>query len=489
MVKDNHCLAEAILQDGRRIPYVVVDNPPAGSMKYTFFAPDRSYVVQFFHDKEVAEDTMMHDRLMAIIGKYNPTISEKKGGAHGNTEETAAYFSKLFCWPVAIVKKPEFGIVAPAYPARFFFDAGASSKIDLRGKDKKSRWFTSPCVSKYLCETEKGNFQTVLRIAISLARGVRRLHQAGLAHSDLSCNNVLIDPPSGSAVIIDIDSLVVPGLYPPAVIGTKGYIAPEVLASTYSKKKRLMPCVETDLFALPVLLYEYLLHRHPLVGPRVYSQSSAEEDEFLQFGPAALFIEDPKDRSNRPADLNLTIADLGKELETLFLRAFSEGLHAPSLRPAAMEWERALVAVWDKLVPCENPSCKAKWYICYTAEQTHCPFCGAKAKQALTLRLKKQLRGKKGQWVKARDIVVYDKMPLFWWHFRTDVFPDEKASDRLPLAYIAHAQGRWHFVNDRLTGLRTPDGTLVPKKQAMTLGRGLCFRSMEEEGGVLIEVL
>ena len=139
MVKDNHCIAEAILQDGRRIPYVVVDNPPAGSMKYTFFAPDRSYVVQFFHDKEVAEDTIMHDRLMAIIGKYNPTISEKKGGAHGNTEETAAYFSKLFCWPVAIVKKPEFGIVAPAYPARFFFDAGASSKIDLRGKDKKSR--------------------------------------------------------------------------------------------------------------------------------------------------------------------------------------------------------------------------------------------------------------------------------------------------------------------------------------------------------------
>jgi serine/threonine protein kinase len=39
------------------------------------------------------------------------------------------------------------------------------------------------------------------------------LHSAGLAHSDLSYANVLIDPATGSANIIDIDGLVVPGKF------------------------------------------------------------------------------------------------------------------------------------------------------------------------------------------------------------------------------------------------------------------------------------
>lgn len=37
------------------------------------------------------------------------------------------------------------------------------------------------------------------------------MHAAGLAHSDLSYKNVLIDPVTGSACVIDVDGLVVPG--------------------------------------------------------------------------------------------------------------------------------------------------------------------------------------------------------------------------------------------------------------------------------------
>ena len=47
----------------------------------------------------------------------------------------------------------------------------------------------------------------------------------------LSNNNVLISPKDGNCIIIDIDSLVVPNMFPPEVIGTRGYIAPEVLAT------------------------------------------------------------------------------------------------------------------------------------------------------------------------------------------------------------------------------------------------------------------
>ena len=65
-------------------------------MKYTYFAPDKSYVVQFFNDPNVAKDPNIHKRVESIIGKYNPTLSEEKGGAKGNSEKMANYFSNKF---------------------------------------------------------------------------------------------------------------------------------------------------------------------------------------------------------------------------------------------------------------------------------------------------------------------------------------------------------------------------------------------------------
>lgn len=92
------------------------------------------------------------------------------------------------------------------------------------------------------------------------------MHAMGLAHSDLSYNNVLIDPIEKSACMIDLDGLVVPGLFSAEVIGTAEFIAPEVLATKHldkSDQNRILPSRLTDLHALPVLIYMFLLHRHP----------------------------------------------------------------------------------------------------------------------------------------------------------------------------------------------------------------------------------
>ncbi|MDE7244676.1 MAG: hypothetical protein K2O18_11985, partial [Oscillospiraceae bacterium] len=416
-------IAEAVLTDGRKLPYVIRENPPRGGMKYTYFAPDKSYVVQFFNKPEMARDPNLHRRLEAIIGKYNPTLSEQQGGAQGNSASMAAYFAGKFCWPTAIVRSPEFGLVCPAYPANYFFSNNASSipelSADLCGKDKKSKWFTSPKLRRYMREQELGDFRAMLQMSISLARSVRRLHQAGLAHSDLSCNNVLVDPQSGSCVIIDIDSLVVPGLYPPEVIGTGGYIAPEVLETAglpFGDPRRKLPSSYTDLHALAVLLYEYLLLRHPLNGPASYSEDP-EEDDFLCMGPKALFIENPYDTSNRPAGLEMTVRDLGPELEKLFLRAFVDGLHHPGERPAAMEWEKALVKTWDLLQPCENPDCAAKWFVFYDRKRPVCPFCGHRISREniVRLRLRRQLGGKRGRWGSGGGLHLSHRMPRVHW--------------------------------------------------------------------------
>ena len=484
-------IAEATLTDGRKIPYVIKDNPPRGGMKYTYFAPDKSYVVQFFNSPETANDPNVRKRLEAIIGKYNPTLSEQAGGARGNSEQMANYFAGRFCWPTAIVQQPEFGIVCPAYPANFFFTADASDMLDLQGRDKRSTWFTSSS-RRYLRLEEVGDFCSMLQMSISLARSVRRMHQAGLAHSDLSCNNVLIDPKTGGCVVIDIDSLVVPGLFPPEVVGTRGYIAPEVLESSmlsHNDPGRKLPSTYTDLHALPVLIYEYLLLRHPLLGPKTHDFTSPEMDDFLTLGPKALFVEHPTDFTNRPPDLNVQIKDLGPVLERLFLRAFVDGLHNPDERPTALEWEKGLVKTWDLLQPCENPLCAAKWFVLYDTRNPVCPFCGHRVKpeNIVRLHLKSQMRTNPGQWIGAGEVNVYHNMPLFKWHVLANTFPDEK-TDRDLMAYVCKFNGQWLLVNQNIQGMTSPSGNLVPVGQAVLMKNGAVFRISNEAKGLLVEV-
>jgi serine/threonine protein kinase len=452
-------------------------------MKYTYFAPDRSYVIQFYNNKADA-DYNTRSRIEAIIGRYNPTLSERHGGAIGTDEALAEYYAKRFCWPSDVVVSPEFGIVCPTYPKNFFFDSAASDVLNLFGKDKKSNWFTSSN-RKFLHKTELGDFRTALACSILLARSVRRLHQAGLAHSDLSNNNVLIDPCSGDSCIIDIDSLVVPGLYPPEVAGTRGYIAPEVVATMDLDRRdprRVYPSAKTDLHALAVLIYEYIFHRHPLIGPKINSGESAEEDDRNSLGKNALFIEHPTDRSNRPKVLTDSVQTAGSILEKLFLRAFTDGLKTPSLRPSALEWERGLVRSFEMLQKCGNRSCEHRWFI--AEKNSICPFCGHdNSGEAIRFHFYNAVLTNPGEYREIFQIVSGDNSPLFSWHFTPGIIPDEK-TDRTLLAYVVRRGKDWYIVNSKLHGLVDSDAKILPPGRAFRLTDGAMLYS---EKGVLIE--
>lgn len=481
-------IQRALLMSGNEIEYVVTDNPPRGGMKYTYFTPDKSHVIQFFNNPQDAENPNLHDRISAIIGKYNPTISEECGGAKGNDSKTASYFSKCFCWPVDIVIRPEFGIVCPAYPKNFFFGDYASQILKIKGKDKRSNWFTGKS-RKYLNSSELGNFRSMIQMSILLSRALRRMHQAGLAHSDLSCNNVLIDPKSGTCVIIDIDSLVVPGLFPPEVIGTRGYVAPEVLQTLgMSRDVRKFPSVLTDLHSMAVLIYEYIFLRHPIIGPKVYSQD-AEEDDYLCLGKCATFIEDPNDTSNRPSDLKYTIHDLGPYLELLFLGAFVKGLHNPSERPTAMEWERGLIKTWNMIHSCSNPNCEKKYFILHDVFSPICPFCGTKIKDKNILKLNfmAQRKGYYGRWFKSSELIAENNTPLCAWNIYSNIQPDEKTSDREVKAYVKYTPDGYYLVNLTLENFLSPSGTIISKGQAVRITDKMIFKILRDENSLLLE--
>lgn len=237
----------------------------AGGMKDVYFAPDKSYVVAFFRAKQ---DSNARDRLDNIVSKYRLSIFEQTGGD---------YWKNLYCWPERIVEwNGKLGIVVPAYAKHFFFQHGSLNRdsLSIKGKEKEGKWFASPFL-KYgqLSADERGDWFSYLRICITIARGVRRMHAAGLAHSDLSYKNVLVDPVTARASIIDIDGLVVPGKFPPDVVGTPDFIAPEVMKTLKldaRDPKRKLPSRATDQHALAVLIYVYLLNRHPLRGRKVH---------------------------------------------------------------------------------------------------------------------------------------------------------------------------------------------------------------------------
>jgi serine/threonine protein kinase len=341
-----------------------------------------------------------------------------------------------------------------------------------------------------LAPAELGTWIYYFALCIQMTRAVARLHNAGLAHSDLSPNNVLVDPSKGASIVIDIDSLVVEGLFPPDVLGTKGYIAPEVLSTIHlplTDPTRKHPSARTDQHALAVLIYQYLLRRHPLDGRKIPPAKTAEEQEHLSYGSQSLFCEHPTDASNRPeSNPFVPCSALGPLLSDLFQRAFVKGLHSPNDRPTAMEWLRGLIKSWDLLIPCPNASCSHKWFIVAAPTDLKCPFCGTRLKGRAPL-LKLRAERRPGQWLPDGQLMVYHNLSLFKWHAFDNVFPGPE-SDRAPQAYCVFHEGRWLLINQNLASLTSPGGNRVPAGQAVELKDGAQIRLSQEPHGRIAEV-
>ena len=463
----------AILADGRRVPFIT-DPIGEGGFKVVYFTQDKQSVVCFFKDQSTAVDPNRQSRLENIVGRYNPTVEAGK----------ATYFADLFCWPTGIIVKPLFGVMAPAYSKNFFFAEGK-----FKGKEKEGKWFSSPKLRKLLPSSERGNWRNYLDMCKLMARGIRRMHLAGLAHSDLSSRNVLVDPPNGRCAIIDVDSLVVPGTYPPDVLGTPGYIAPEVMATQQlaaTDANRKLPSNTTDLHALSVLIYEYLLRRHPLRGPKIHAQDPGEDDR-LAFGSKAVFIEHPTDTSNRPQGLAPSCDHLGPYLKDLVIKAFVVGLHDPARRPPAQAWEAALGRTSDLLIPCENPACEERWYVFLEGQKPQCPWCGKPPKSALPV-LDFHYAPRRGQFVPEKHCIVgYHDRGLYPWHIHSTARDVEDAPAEVQAKIMQH-QGQWILYNLKLTSLVSPKGNPVPINQACVLRPGEEVLLSKDEKGKLVSV-
>lgn len=463
-----------------------------GGVKDVYFSTDKTYVVAFYRTPLNANDK---ERVRNIVGVYKDRIFTH--------DAVGDYWKNLFPWPTSMVEwKGLTGIVMPFYDKHFFFNGGP-----FDGKEKEGKWFASAKLrNRFLPADQKGDWLTHLHMCIRIARAVRRLHAAGLAHSDLSYKNVLVDPITGSACVIDCDSLVVPGKFPPEVVGTPDFIAPEVMATRALKvddPNKKLPSINTDRHALAVLIYMYLLYRHPLRGGKVHD-IDPQKDENMAMGEKALFIEHPTDKSNRvklkdldksqlpqgdPQKMPYTIC--GPYLKKLFDRAFIDGLHNPSARPSAAEWEDALVKTTDLVQPCANPKCEGHWYVFDNTVRPRCPFCGTEYKGQLPI-LNFYYAPSHGKYISENyRLMVYDKQTLYRWHSNNLVSANEKTSsdDKRPVGDFHFHNGQWILINRRLPDMRDiTEGKDIPVGGYVPLTDGRQILLDKSQGGRLVIV-
>lgn len=485
----------SIINPGKTYPYVDNGEPMRGGMKDVYFAPDKSYVVAFYRDKQ---DFNSKERLTKLVTQYYDSFFNREGGD---------YYKNIYSWPTDLVQQDnKIGLIVPTYNKNFFFKKGYANNEGIKGKEKQGLWFASAKFRNKqftlrLDESELGNWLSYFQICVKIARGVKRLHAAGLAHSDLSYKNVLIDPVSKDATIIDIDGLVVPGLYPPDVIGTADFIAPEVLSTKHLPLRdpnRKHANRTTDLHALAVMIYMYLLYRHPLKGGKVNSLDT-EQDDLLSMGEKALFIEHPTDTSNRVKVNQLAKSALpwgdsdkipyavtGPYLKPLFDQAFIKGLHHPESRPNADTWEQALLKTTDLIQPCSNANCEQKWFVFDNSSAPKCPFCNTSVKGTVPM-LDFYYEFKPTVWKPENHrLMVYSNQYLFQWHVNRHVHRNERltAEQKVPVGYFTFYNNKWVFVNQKLSTMKDlTDDKPIPIGSMVEITDGKKLLLAKEDGG------
>lgn len=365
-------------------------------------------------------------RLDTLINELNPVKDD-------------SYWSTFFTWP-------EKRVISPSVGFRMRF-------VDMKLMEN----FFLPRPFKNLPPEERGWFIGRVASAIKLVTAASRLSAMGLCYADFSGKNVMADPFAGTAVLIDCDSLTVPGQISAVVNGTPEFRAPELVTGALKA-----PNLHTDRHALAVLLYRWFFFLNPFggAGARVYSTDDAE-DELLRFGKMATYVEHPTDTSNRFGQQPIKAAMLGKELAGLFERTFVKGLQNPWERAQPSEWQTALYHLYDQIVPCANPACWWHAFVARPGETLVCPACGTQLQQPEELPfvyILQHSRGSdpheylRGEKMASHYLAGWPGRNLYQWHVRPDATPNYTSTsvpDLQPWAsfFLDQQTGYWSLKN------------------------------------------
>ncbi len=262
-----------------------------------------------------------------------------------------------FLWPMELIvpaKGPLFGYIMPLRPKYY------KSIVDLMKKRVNPSFYA-------LCRT-----------AYNLTKGYRNLHAQGAKYQDISFGNLFFNPDNGDVLICDNDNVSYDSSKPGGVLGTPGFMAPEIVRG----EKR--PSRDTDRYSLAVLLFYLFMVNHPLEGKLEASIKCMDMAARVKlYGTDPVFIFDPDNKTNRPVkgihdNANIYWPLYPQKLRDMFTKAFTVGLNTPSKRITELEWMTLFANMMSGMMQCscgaqvfydESLEAKGAAHTCWNCQQ------------------------------------------------------------------------------------------------------------------------
>lgn len=219
---------------------------------------------------------------------------------------------------------------------RFLREAGYGARVDHRSVARTYKygeaddlyylaleWVNGVPLSKYISSTGRIDPPVVADIVGQIAGAIDASHAAGIIHRDLKPDNIMYDPETNTAKLLDFgiardaqldpaERLTRAGFF----VGTLQYVAPEALSGELVGES-------ADTYSLAKITYHMLTATNPHQGrsPRELFQQLLQADPIplnqavrgVRF-PAALQAAVMRGLARRPADRQPTVLDFARQV-------------------------------------------------------------------------------------------------------------------------------------------------------------------------------
>lgn len=275
--------------------------------------------------------------------------------------------------PVALIVKPRAGYVMELMEGLISLEEVLNATHAAGTPDESAAIFQN-----------SGGLARRLCLLARFARVMAKLHGIGIAHGDLSPNNVFVSSSIEHAQVwlIDCDNLSYAVRDSSLQIYTPDYGAPEIF------RGELGISTYTDIWSFAVISFQLLTLLHPFKNGELVDSDSDLEDAASR--GEIPWIDHASDDSNRGLNGIPRAAVLTPRLSELFEKCFNEGLLVPEQRPVMAEWAEAFEAAAAAQVICDvsQDGCGSTFF---WGKDLVCPFCDVAQECHSTVRLEHRI--------------------------------------------------------------------------------------------------
>lgn len=215
---------------------------------------------------------------------------------------------------------------------------------------------------------QKYDLRRRYRVIAYLFERLEKIHIEGLVFSDLSPNNILVSQKNDSSLkFIDTDNLRTKSNPFSNVLGTPGFIAPELLRKperpdvlTEEETKNIedshLLSEESDVYSAAIIAFMLLTLNHPFKGVKAIGENTTPEDEIAaEMGQMDYIL---KPGTDNYCEGNIFVDKFDSittpEIRDLFARTFIDGKDNPLHRPTANEFKNEFQRASRLIVKCPH---------------------------------------------------------------------------------------------------------------------------------------